>query len=136
MKITTNNILIGLIILLFGYIVVTSIFDKDPDINADLKNKVELLEAQNRQLDIEISKYSKRVDMFKRVSDSLVVLDSLNRLEITIYKDRGDALKKTLSEVYKERVRLQKEIETLKDNPVIVKDDYSLISGVKKDLKK
>jgi len=136
MKITSNNLLIGIVAVLFGYIIFNYIFSETVDPNVELKTKVELLEHNNKILDNEIAESSRKVIIFKNISDSLRVQDSIKNSEILVYKESEVKLKVKLGKIYRQRNIIQKELEYLKGNPIVIKNDIDLIRNVKNNLEK
>jgi chromosome segregation ATPase len=136
MKLNRNNIQLGLIILLIGYLVISNIFKEDVDPISDNKIRIEQLEKERDQIREDRKKLEIELKEFELKEQEWDKTDSLRKIELSNAKKETDRYFKNMKLAEKDRNKAIEKLEEFKNNPTVLKDPIQLITDTKNKINK
>lgn len=131
-KLDLTQILLIIALAVIGYLV---IFDKDPNINADLEAKSKILQEKIDSLSQDINRRKEGLKLFQKINKEWERRDSLSSIELDKLREDNKIIEKKYNNASSERKKSEKKLEDFQKNMNKEKDPVKLILDTKKRIK-
>jgi hypothetical protein len=114
------------------FIVYLLVFDKDPNPNAELEIRAEMLQEELASLDNKLAKQKDSIESFYKINEEWVIKDSLNTIELNKLQKDNRIIGSKLNKASAERKKSEKMLEEFKKNGYMIDNPVDLILDTKK----